>query len=143
MNWQGRQIIWPVLFKAFLGSPVFGLGLGASSALLIETFQGGMGGVIHNEYLRLLIETGLVGAALFAIAVLTWLGGVLRAGRHEDPLAREFAMPAFSAIVAWVFIAATDNAFDYYAPFTQYIGFLCGGALAAAALPSAEAERGT
>lgn len=143
VNWQGRQIIWPVLFKAFLGSPVFGLGLGASSALLIETFQGGMGGVIHNEYLRLLIETGLVGAALFAIAVLTWLGGVLRAGRHEDPLAREFAMPAFSAIVAWVFIAATDNAFDYYAPFTQYIGFLCGGALAAAALPSAEAERGT
>ncbi|HEX6938345.1 MAG TPA: O-antigen ligase family protein [Longimicrobiales bacterium] len=142
VNWQGRQIIWPVLFKAFLSSPLVGLGLGASTALLIGTFQGGMGAVVHNEYLRLLIDTGVVGSSLYAIAVLQWFGGTLRAGRRDDALVREFAMPAFAAIVAWVIIAATDNPFDYYAPFTQYIGFLCAGALAAAALPSAEAEQG-
>ena len=140
VNWQGRQIIWPVLFRMFLASPIVGNGLGASTVFLIETFQGAMGAVIHNEYLRLLIDTGLVGATLFAIAVLSWLVGVLRAGRNDDPLAREFAMPAFAAIVAWVFIAATDNAFDYYAPFTQYIGFLCAGALAAASLAQVEAR---
>lgn len=140
VNWQGRQIIWPVLFRMFLASPIVGNGLGASTVFLIETFQGAMGGVIHNEYLRLLIDTGIVGATLFAIAVLSWLTGVLRAGRNDDPLAREFAMPAFAAIVAWVFIAATDNAFDYYAPFTQYIGFLCAGALAAASLAQVEAR---
>ncbi len=140
VNWQGRQIIWPVLFKTFLASPIVGHGLGASTAFLIETFQGGMGGVIHNEYLRLLIDTGLIGSALFAIAVMAWLGAALRSGRHDDSLAREFAMPAFAAIVAWVFIALTDNAFDYYAPFTQYIGFLCAGALAVTALPPTEAE---
>jgi O-antigen ligase len=140
VNWQGRQIIWPVLFRMFLASPIVGNGLGASTVFLIETFQGAMGGVIHNEYLRLLIDTGIVGATLFAIAVLSWLMGVLRAGRNDDPLAREFAMPAFAAIVAWVFIAATDNAFDYYAPFTQYIGFLCAGALAAASLAQVEAR---
>jgi len=140
VNWQGRQIIWPVLFRMFLASPIVGNGLGASTVFLIETFQGAMGAVIHNEYLRLLIDTGLVGATLFAIAVLSWLVGVLRAGRNDDPLAREFAMPAFAAIVAWVFIAATDNAFDYYAPFTQYIGFLCAGALTAATLAQAGAR---
>src|SRR5690606_9384283 len=140
VNWQGRQIIWPVLFRMFLASPIVGNGLGASTVFLIETFQGAMGGVIHNEYLRLLIDTGIVGATLFAIAVLSWLMGVLGAGRNDDPLAREFAMPAFAAIVAWVFIAATDNAFDYYAPFTQYIGFLCAGALAAASLAQVEAR---
>ncbi len=144
VNWQGRQIIWPVLFRTFLASPIVGNGLGASTLFLIEAFQGAMGGVIHNEYLRLLIETGLVGSALFAIAILVWLGGVLQAGRHDDPLAREFAMPAFASIVAWVFIAATDNAFDYYAPFTQYIGFLCACALAAAAMsPPARQQQDT
>lgn len=141
VNWQGRQIIWPVLFKTFLASPVVGHGLGASTVFLIETFQGGMGGVIHNEYLRLLVDTGVVGSALFAISILAWLGTVLRAGRHDDALAGEFAMPAFAAIVAWTFIALTDNAFDYYAAFTQYIGFLCAGALAVPTLPPAEAGK--
>jgi hypothetical protein len=45
---------------------------------------------------------------------------------------REHALPALAATLAWGIIAATDNAFDYYGPFTQFVAFLTGGALVAA-----------
>jgi hypothetical protein len=56
-------------------------------------------------------------------------------GRGGDGRAREFALPAFAGILAWAILSVTDNVFDYYAPFTQYIGFLCAGALACGELP--------
>jgi hypothetical protein len=46
---------------------------------------------------------------------------------------KEYALPAIGCISALAVIGLTDNAFDYYGPFTQYLGFLCGGAIAAAA----------
>ena len=39
-------------------------------------------------------------------------------------------------MIAWGIISITDNALDYYAPFTQFAGFLCAGAIVAAALPA-------
>ena len=50
----------------------------------------------------------------------------------QHPRVREFAYPAIAGILAWSVIAITDNAFDYYASFTQYIGLACAGAIAAA-----------
>lgn len=67
---------------------------------------------------------------LFALAVLVWAGAMVRLGRQGDGRVREFALPAFAGIMAWAVLSVTDNVFDYYAPFTQYIGFLCAGALA-------------
>jgi hypothetical protein len=75
---------------------------------------------------------------LYFLAISAWLGGVVRAGRHASPAVRELALPAVGGIVAWAVIAVTDNAFDYYAQFTQYIGFCCAGTLAAAAMARRE-----
>jgi O-antigen ligase len=135
MNWQGRQVIWPLALKAFSTSPLVGIGLGGSTGILMTTYGGAMGGVIHNEYLRLLVDTGVIGTALFALAVLVWGGAMIAVGRKGDKQAREFALPAFAGILAWAVLSVTDNVFDYYAPFTQYIGFLCAGALACGELP--------
>src|SRR5690606_39180512 len=92
------------------------------------------------EYLRLTAETGIIGGLLFMIAIVVWFRAALRAGRVPDPRVREFAFPAIGGILAWAVIAITDNAFDYYAQFTQYIAFFCAAALAAAALGPAAAE---
>ena len=133
VNWQGRETIWEILFMAIGVSPVIGSGLGASTAALQTAMREG---VAHNEYLRLAVDTGIVGCLLYALAVLGWIRAALHTVRRGGRGAEEFAMPALAVIGAWAVIAATDNAFDYYGPFTQYAGFLA----AACVVLSREAE---
>lgn len=138
MNFQGREIIWPVVGQAFLASPVLGQGLGVSTHYVVTTIDPAGGAVVHNEYLRLAADTGLIGLALFTTAMVIWLLVAVRGGRAPG-LVREFAVPAIAGMVAWAVIALTDNPFDYYAQFTQYIAFLVA---ATVALSDGEAEAG-
>ncbi|MFW6202475.1 MAG: O-antigen ligase family protein, partial [Gemmatimonadota bacterium] len=141
MYWTGRDELWAVVMPAFLSSPLIGIGLGGSTAVLVRNTPSDWVDVVHNEYLRLLTDTGVVGLTLFAIALALWWFAVLRAGRTGDPLAREYALPAFAGILAWAVISFPGNALDYYAQFTQYMGFFVAGAVTAARLARADAER--
>jgi O-antigen ligase len=135
VNWQGRQVLWPVIYNEFRTRPLTGLGLGSSSAVIRENFPYAEIKVAHNEYLRLITDTGLIGGLLYFTAIMSWIVAVIGASwRHRDARVREFAIPALGAITAWVFIAFTDNAFDYYGYFTQYVGFLCAGTFVAVRL---------
>jgi O-antigen ligase len=135
MNWQGREIYWAAVLTMIAGSPIVGHGLGSTTAMILQTFPPDWGMVVHNEYLRLMAEGGLVAVLLLAIALTFWGVGAIQAERTSaDPLVREFATPAFAGLLAWGVIALTDNAFDYYASFTQYIGFMAAAAVAAAGL---------
>jgi hypothetical protein len=134
INWQGREVLWPIVYHEFRKAPITGLGMGSSTVVVRRNFPSYAAQVVHNEYLRLATDTGLVGVGLYALAIVSWLVAMLRCGWRAPPRVREFAIPALGLIAAWVFIAVTDNAFDYYSMFTQYVGFLCGGALAAARL---------
>jgi hypothetical protein len=131
VNWQGRQVIWPVLAQAWSTSPWVGLGMGASAVVLDTSFPG-MPIVAHNEYLRLGVDAGWIGVGLFFVAVAMWLRVVLRAGRSGAEGVREHALPALAGTLAWAVISATDNAFDYYGPFTQFVGFFTAASLVAA-----------
>lgn len=131
INWQGRELLWAILWVAFMGSPLVGLGLGSSSAVIRENFPDQSVDVAHNEYLRLSTDTGLLGVALFAAACIVWLTTAFRLSIRGDRMVREFAFPAVAGIVCWAIVSVTDNPFDYYTPFTQYIGFLVAGALVA------------
>lgn len=144
MDWQGRQALWPLILAQFRASPWLGLGLGSTTALLAGVFgQAGIS-VAHNEYLRLGAETGIVGVVLFAVAIGQWWRSTLGAARVGGLQAREFALAAVAMLVSWAVISLTDNAFDYYAPFTQYVGFYCAGAvLASAFAPSGAAAEGS
>jgi O-antigen ligase len=129
INWSGRELLWAPLVAAWMTSPLIGLGLGTSSAILRSLFYEDEGLVAHNEYLRLGTDTGLVGIALFLLAWIAWCRTAAAAsavpGRRSEAI--EMALPALGVLVAWAVIAITDNAFDYYAPLTQYAGFLVGG----------------
>lgn len=142
INWEGRQVYWPVVIAAYLASPVLGLGLGSSAFVLRVNFPSYWSNVVHNDYLRLLSDTGLIGVTLFGAAMIAWVVVAVRALRTGDRTAREYALPALGCIAAMSIIGITDNAFDYYGPFTQYLGFLAGGAAAATLLaPVAPAAR--
>ena len=138
MNWQGREMLWPFILAALMASPLVGLGLGSTGPLLETSFPKEIGLVVHNEYIRLAAETGIIGGVLYFIAIMAWFRAVLRAAAVQHPRVREFAYPAIAGILAWSVIAITDNAFDYYAPFTQYIGLACAGAIASARFVTAE-----
>ena len=57
----------------------------------------------HNAYLRLLVDGGLVGAALYGIAVLLWAWRVLEVVRRGE---RAFVWALLLALGAYAF---TDN----------------------------------
>ena len=130
INWQGRTNLWPIVWTGFMASPVIGLGLGSSGVVIRQHFPAEAATVAHNEYLRLAADTGMVGVILFAIAMFVWVGVTLRAIRRGDAQTAEFALPAFAGIIAWAIIAITDNPFDSYMYYTQYIGFLVGATVA-------------
>ena len=132
INWQGRHVFWALLFTAFLTSPVWGLGLGTSSQIMQANFSPDVADVAHNEYIRLAVDGGVVAVGLFFVASFRWLVTGFALGRSSDRRTQEYALPLAAGILAWAVISATDNAFDYYAPFTQYMGFLLAGAVVSA-----------
>jgi O-antigen ligase len=136
MNWHGRQFLWAIAWAAFLASPIIGRGLGSSTAVIQETFPAEGIRVPHNEYVRLLTDTGVLGVVLFLIAMMIWFRAALRLAKNQDPLVREFSFAAAAVLIGWLLIAITDNAIDYYSNLSQYLGFL----LAAAVIVSADAE---
>jgi O-antigen ligase len=141
MRWEGRQVLWAIAYNAFRGDPVTGMGLGSSSMVLQESLPGIKGAAVHNEYLRLGVDVGVIGVGLYFIALLSWLVFAARAGWRGTARAYEYAMAAIAVILCWAIIAITDNPFDYYTSFTQYAGFLTAGAVLSTRLAAARAVR--
>jgi O-antigen ligase len=92
-----QERIWAEYMLDFLLSPLFGLGLGAS------TLVGYYADLPHNEYLRLLVETGVVGLLLYTTAIMLWGREFLAGIRSAD---RPFALALFGTLAL---IAAIDN----------------------------------
>ena len=134
INWQGRTTtFWPVVWTGFMAAPITGLGLGSSSSIIAQHFPTYAANVAHNEYLRLAADTGVVGVLLFATAMSVWLATMIRCARRSNAEGAEYASAAVAAIIGWAIIALTDNPFDSYMYFTQYVGLLVGAAVAAQA----------
>lgn len=128
INWEGRETLWAALLVQIWKSPIVGSGMGASTSVLAHLIEGV--DVAHNEYLRIAVDTGVIGCVLYFLAVSGWIRAALRTVARRGALTEEYAMPALALIGAWAVIAATDNAFDYYGPFTQYVAFLAAGCVA-------------
>ena len=131
INWGGRQLLWALLWAAFMGSPIFGLGLGSTVAVIRESFRGGAIHNAHNDYMRLATDTGLLGLLLFLAAIGTWLVAAVRFSRSNDSAVREFAFASVGTGLAFLVVAITDNANDYYTHLSQYLGFFLACAVIA------------
>ena len=96
-SFSGRRAIWADYLDEFLRSPWLGRGLGAGQEGVLNR------GFPHNEYLRLLVEGGLIVAALFLVAVVLW------AWRVHFRLS-SFDRPFFVAFMVAIGVYAfTDN----------------------------------
>ena len=112
-NFSGRRIIWASYLDKFRKSIWFGRGLGAGQEGVFDP------NFPHNEYLRFVVEGGLVGAVILLLAICLW------AWRMHGHLATN-DRPFFTAfMVAIAFYAFTDNPLSatYLSGFV-YLGLL-------------------
>ena len=105
-NLSGRSLLWPRFEQAAAQSPWFGWGVGAGNAVIspqsaivqqLHTWAA------HNEYIRIDVEGGIAGRALFVGLFAAWVILRTRALRPSD---RRIMRLAF---IAYAGHAATDN----------------------------------
>jgi len=102
---SGRELLWQHLEVALAYNPIFGVGIGHQILLIperLKTLTTTM--AAHNEYLRVAVETGYVGAAIIFMTIALMCLNICRQSRVGHRM-------AFLAICVSFFIfCRTDNA---------------------------------
>ncbi len=73
-SWEIRKdYIWPKAWEAFLSSPIYGAGLGNDYTVTspVKTHQGYHVYSTHNDYLTILVETGMIGLILYIWLIIS------------------------------------------------------------------------
>jgi hypothetical protein len=74
VNFSGRDVIWPLFIDAVSRFPLFGQGIGTGRFLAPEDAVRYLGSnAVHNEYLRLSADMGIVGVLLLVAGHVAWL----------------------------------------------------------------------
>lgn len=150
---QGRTTIWKVAERIVEAKPVTGVGANnfqdsarryllepgalARTDLIISTPR-----VVHNTWLGIAAELGLVGLGMFVVIVLFCVGSAIKAARHfsalgdrgGEALARGLAVGLIGILVADAFISQ-----EYSKPLWILLGL--GPALLGVAQRAAKAQR--
>ncbi|PYY48281.1 O-antigen ligase [Curtobacterium sp. MCBD17_023] len=108
INTSGRAKIWAAVADHARSAPLLGHGPGSAAQLVTDTFIEVR--QPHNDWLRLLHDTGWIGVSLFALAMVTLLVRIGSAARATD---RPVHWAALSALLALLATAVTDNTLIY------------------------------
>jgi hypothetical protein len=122
INGSGRFDLWNIMLRKFFDPhPIVGSGIGSTQDYLYSLSGSG---VVHSEYVRLLCEVGIVGTALFAIAVTSYflrLASLTRPSNSPSLTLRISALAAFGSLVSYIAYFSTDNGIDYVTQFGIYV----------------------
>lgn len=123
-----RTSYWRTGLDMALDNLVTGVGLGNFGAAYPRYQRLGAGDVkaAHNDYLQALCETGIVGAALFALFwgyFVVW--GARRVWREADRLRRWSLAGMYAGILAFLLHSAID--FNFFNPALAFFAFLLAG----------------
>jgi hypothetical protein len=135
-QFSGRDIIWPYFLDAIETRPLFGYGLGAGKLIVDpEDPQIRLLGsnAAHNEYLRLAVDAGIIGAAAIFIAIIAWVWGGTRGAHPTDRLVLR------CALIAALLHSAFDNTLIASTAVIQFAWFTA--ALARARIERADTRR--
>jgi O-antigen ligase len=121
---NGRSSLWTVGGRIFSDHPITGVGLdnyrvyapryvSGPGQLTFVNFIAERPHVVHNVYLQMLVEVGIIGLVLWLIVVLNSLAGAIRAARlferrgdyESAALSRAVFVGLIAALVASVFIS--------------------------------------
>jgi O-antigen ligase len=114
LDMSGRAAFWAVTIDSYLDSPWLGKGPGSANNLIAEIFPDI--GHPHNEYLRILHDSGIVGLTFLLVGFWKLL---LRCRRTYQQAVRQGSaltslyLGTFLALIAILLTAITDNTFSY------------------------------
>jgi O-antigen ligase len=129
VNLSGRLLLWGDVWTGMVqGAEPWGRGLGST----IQYLEGRYGLIrgVHNIYLQLLAETGLVGLSLFVLGGAFTVFQLVRLRK----VARMEMQLALAGMVCFAVAGIADNVLGDYASFTVF-PFLYAGLAAATAVP--------
>ncbi len=130
INTEGRSTAWRIVWDRYQTSPIFGHGAGDSDIVVrAETHQDGHP---HNDYLRILDDSGIVGFVLWISAYLTMIWKTRRA---VDQSAAQPVRAAFLALIGIGVVMMFDNPLIYI-QIMGPLGIIIGVALALQRAPT-------
>jgi len=115
VNVSGRDDLWRTVLASWSESPWIGKGAG-SSAEALESVLGPGVTHPHNDYLRILHDYGVVGLALWLLAIVKLAWAVWKAWLVADRRNTAEAHPHLAALLALIALAGamvTDNVVVY------------------------------
>jgi O-antigen ligase len=141
VNVMGRDAVWSKNWEWFQQKPIIGWGAGSSDNMTAALPPGRLGvpiGHPHNDYLRLLVDFGIVGFALWTFAYarlirMTWRRWRDRAGAGS--MTSQVCCAAFLALAGIGLTMLVDN------PLIEIVKMAPLGALVGLALGMVAAER--
>lgn len=125
-----RLAVWVEVFKEYLNHPFIGWGL-REHFNLVENLVG-MKTSVHNTYLEVLYDTGILGFIAF-------LGFIFQLLRHASSIVfkmrqsievsedQPYLLMFLSGVVSFIFILSTDNLLEYFNISTFYWLFFAFG----------------
>jgi hypothetical protein len=112
---QDRSVEWSTALHQWRTAPI--VGVGPDRLLEFHAPDGTYAHFVHNEFLQIAADAGIVGVAFLGLAALS----VIRVVRRFDVL----SSCATAALVCWAVAGAFD--FDWHLPFVGLLGGWCAG----------------
>ncbi len=112
---QDRSVEWSAALHQWSGAPV--LGVGPDRLLVFQAADGTYAHFVHNEYLQIAADCGIVGVVLLVVAAIA----VIRVARRVDVL----SSCATSGLLCCAVVGVLD--FDWHLTFVGFLGGWCLG----------------
>lgn len=116
INTSGREYFWQNLLNYYREHPLFGGGMGQAERVMVQYTPNI--NQPHNDYLRILVDSGLVGLILFVIGMLLLIRRLWTLAFRTDTEHRELHVASLLVLGAFLISAYTDNPIVY--PFVVY-----------------------
>jgi teichuronic acid biosynthesis protein TuaE len=120
LNTSGRLSAWEFFFTEAMENPLFGRGLGAGTVAntgqVYAAFR-----VPHNEYIRLLIDGGIVGAV---IVIFSFILVFRKIFRYIEPNTRHYLLFLYIGFAIYSFFDNTLSTTQFLLPFCWHLALI-------------------
>lgn len=109
VRWRFAQ--WERMYGLFLKEPLTGYGIGTETIVHQREFGPNAGNqYTHNDFLRVSLETGIVGLFSYSLLVFTTLFKLISLyGKEKNPWIRDFGLFVLALFVAILTFSLTNN----------------------------------